>query len=116
MERKGRLERMGKYIIEQIEWVKSIFSSEDTVPNSPDHKTAIVMAFAVAFVIAFLKKTVQATEIPEIPQGWLVFFLAALGIRSAQTTIKGYFNGKSNGNGTDNVNGGNTVAPTQTPK
>ena len=88
---------MGKisaYVGSQFEWAKSILVSEDHLPTAPDHKTVIVIAFAVAFLISFLKKTVGATEIPDIPEGWLVFFLTALAFRGAQSTITKYLGNK----------------------
>jgi len=88
----------------QIEWVKLMFvdDDEESVPNAPNHKNAILMALAIVFMMAFLRKMALDTsvDIPDIPQGWQLVLLAGMGIAAFKTSAQKLFENKwGNGNG-----------------
>lgn len=90
------------WIKEQLDWLKLLFVDDDEgVANAPSHKNAILLALAVVFIIAFLRKLAFGTtdEIPDIPGGWQLVLLAGLGIAAAKTGAQKLFENKWNNNG-----------------
>jgi hypothetical protein len=84
---------MKEYIKLQIEWLK-LFFSEDKAPCAPSHKNLIGITLIVVFSIAYLKKTIGATEMPDIPVGWQLVVLGILGIRALQSAAETMIRGK----------------------
>jgi hypothetical protein len=84
----------------QLEWCKGFFMTDGN-PNLPSHKNLIGIAVVAVFLIAYMKKLVGASELPDIPSGWQLVLLGILGIRSAQSVLEKKF---SNGNGDKDAN------------
>ena len=100
------------WIKQELDWIKGVFIDDDdnSHPDSPNHKNAILLALVVVFIISFLKKIAYSTsdDIPDIPGGWQLVLLAGLGIAAAKTGAQKLFENKwSNGN----ANGGDKEPP-----
>ena len=101
----------------QFEWMKRFFDEGTTDGNKPSHKNLISLSIVAVFCVAFLKKVVTATDVPDIQPGWQLVLLGILGIRAAQGAIEKIANSKYSADASRNGNGnGNNVEDNVDPK
>ena len=100
---------MMKWIKDQIEWFKSLFSDDTGKASS---RRIIELLVAWSFVFSYIKVSMYNQKMEDVPMTWAFLLAGILGLKTVDYYFRNKVDATKNGTG----NGNNLPSPPNPPK